>query len=105
MFRIEIDGRGVLIGGPLEDVARKFEVEFVRRGFARKSLMNQLRLLAEGIRRYAPRLAHKHVLSELRRIAGKYGVRCGRGQEIDWRMAGDVGRCWSALRGGQNLLE
>ena len=46
MVRIEIEGRGVLIAGPLEDIARRFEDEFVRRGFTRKSLMNQLRLLA-----------------------------------------------------------
>ncbi len=46
MIRIEIDGRGVLVGGPLEAVARRFEAELVRRGFTRKSLMNQLRLLA-----------------------------------------------------------
>lgn len=46
MIRIEIDGRGVLVGGPLECVAVRFEDEWVRRGFRRKSLMNQLRLLA-----------------------------------------------------------
>ncbi|MFV0375299.1 hypothetical protein, partial [Microbacterium sp.] len=46
MVRIEIEGRGVLIAGPLEDVAHRFERELVWRGFARKSLMNQLRLLA-----------------------------------------------------------
>lgn len=46
MVRIEIEGRGVLIAGPLEDIARRFEDELVRRGFTRKSLMNQLRLLA-----------------------------------------------------------
>lgn len=46
MIRIEIDGRGVLVGGPLEGVAVRFENELVRRGFRRKSLANQLRLLA-----------------------------------------------------------
>ena len=46
MVRIEIDGRGVLVTGPLEGVAVRFEDELVRRGFRRKSLMNQLRLLA-----------------------------------------------------------
>ena len=46
MIRIEIDGQGVLVGGPLEAVAHRFEAELVRRGFTRKSLMNQLRLLA-----------------------------------------------------------
>lgn len=46
MVRIEIDGRGVLVAGPLEGVAIRFKDELVRRGFARKSLMNQLRLLA-----------------------------------------------------------
>ena len=46
MVRIEIDGRGVLVAGPLEGVAVRFEEELVRRGFRRKSLMNQLRLLA-----------------------------------------------------------
>lgn len=42
----EIDGRGVLVDGPLEVVARGFEAVLVGRGFTRKSLMNQLRLLA-----------------------------------------------------------
>ena len=46
MVRIEIEGRGVLVAGPLEDIAHLFEDELVRRGFTRKSLMNQLRLLA-----------------------------------------------------------
>lgn len=46
MVRIEIEGRGVLVTGPLEGVARRFEDELVRRGFTRKSLLNQLRLLA-----------------------------------------------------------
>ncbi|OMH24964.1 hypothetical protein BKD30_06995 [Tersicoccus phoenicis] len=46
MIRIEIDGCGVLICGPLEAVARKFEAELVQRGFTRKSVMNRLRLLA-----------------------------------------------------------
>ena len=46
MVRIEIDGRGVLVTGPLEGVAVPFEDELVRRGFTQKSLMNQLRLLA-----------------------------------------------------------
>ena len=46
MIRIEIDGRGVLVAGPLEGVAVRFGDELVRRGFRRKSLMNQLRLLA-----------------------------------------------------------
>lgn len=46
MIRIEIEGRGVLIAGPLEDIAHRFEDELVRQGFTRKSLMNQLRLLA-----------------------------------------------------------
>lgn len=46
MIRIEIEGRGVLIAGPLEGVAVQFEDELVRRGFRRKSLANQLRLLA-----------------------------------------------------------
>lgn len=46
MVRIEIEGRGVLIAGPLEEMAHRFESELVRRGFTRKSLMNQLRLLA-----------------------------------------------------------
>ncbi|GAA1821582.1 tyrosine-type recombinase/integrase [Agromyces neolithicus] len=46
MIRIEIEGHGVLVGGSLEGSARGFEAEFVRRGFTRKSLMNQLRLLA-----------------------------------------------------------
>ncbi len=46
MIRIEIDGRGVLVRGPLEGLAREFEDELVRRGFRRKALMNQLRLLA-----------------------------------------------------------
>ena len=32
MVRIEIEGRGVLIAGPLEDIARRFEDELVRRG-------------------------------------------------------------------------
>lgn len=46
MVRIEIDGRAVLVTGPLQGVAHRFEGELVRRGFRRKSLMNQLRLLA-----------------------------------------------------------
>lgn len=46
MVRIEIEGCGVIVAGPLEDIARRFEGELVRRGFMRKSLMNQLRLLA-----------------------------------------------------------
>lgn len=46
MIRIDVDGRGVLVGGPLEGVTFRFEDELVRRGFTRKSLMNQLRLLA-----------------------------------------------------------
>ena len=46
MVRIEIDGRGVLVTGPLEGVAFRFEDELLRRGFTRKSLGNQLRLLA-----------------------------------------------------------
>jgi len=46
MIRIEIDGRGVLIAGPLEGVAFRFQAELVRRGFTGKSLTNQLRLLA-----------------------------------------------------------
>lgn len=46
MIRIEIDGRGVLVGGPLDGVARRFLDELVQRGFTRKSLMNQVRLLA-----------------------------------------------------------
>lgn len=46
MIRIEIDGRGVLIAGPLEGAAYRFRDEFARRGFVGKSLMNQLRLLA-----------------------------------------------------------
>lgn len=46
MIRIDVEGWGVLVGGPLEAVARGFEAELVRRGFARKSLVNQLRLLA-----------------------------------------------------------
>lgn len=46
MIRIEIDGRGVLVAGPLEGVAVRFEDELVRSGFRRKALANQLRLLA-----------------------------------------------------------
>lgn len=46
MIRIDIDGRGVLVSGPLEGVARGFEGELVRRGFRRTALMGQLRLLA-----------------------------------------------------------
>lgn len=46
MVKIEIDGRGVLVAGPLEGVAVRFADELLRRGFRRKSLMNQLRLLA-----------------------------------------------------------
>jgi integrase len=46
MIRIEIDGHGVLVGGALVGVARSFEVEFARRGFTGKSLVNQLHLLA-----------------------------------------------------------
>lgn len=46
MIRIEIDGRGVLVAGPLEGVAVRLEDERVRRGFRRKALANQLRLLA-----------------------------------------------------------
>jgi integrase len=46
MVRIEIDGRGVLVAGPLEGVAVRFGDELVRQGFRRKSLMNQVRLLA-----------------------------------------------------------
>lgn len=46
MVRIEIDGRAVLVAGPLEGIAVRFEDELVRRGFRRKALMNQLRLLA-----------------------------------------------------------
>ena len=37
MIRIEIDGRGVLVRGPLEGLAREFEDELVRRGFRRNS--------------------------------------------------------------------
>jgi len=46
MVRIEIEGRGVFIAGPLEGMARRFEDELVGQGFRRKSVMNQLRLLA-----------------------------------------------------------
>jgi integrase/recombinase XerD len=46
MIRIDVDGRGVFVGGPLEMVACRFEAELVGRGFTRKSLANQLRLLA-----------------------------------------------------------
>jgi integrase len=46
MIRIDVGGRGVLVDGPLETVARRFEDELVRRGFTRKSVANQLRLMA-----------------------------------------------------------
>lgn len=97
MIRIDVDGRGVFVGGPLEGFARGFEAELVRRGFLRKSLANQLRLLAhlsrwldaEGINADALTAPEVEMfLTERRRTHTGLFSRKALGPVLDW-LAGE----------------